>query len=148
VAAVRLLVAPTVTERARGDAQLHGRTSATRGAHFAGWSGTAPASCGLVRTPRGSASATSGWTSGGGGRCAASSRRSFSARERRPDTGLPWHALEEAVGRGRKVQTEAGLQRVYTAVWTLRKMGLGAVLVSRADGYLLDPAVALRSFAA
>jgi hypothetical protein len=37
----------------------------------------------------------------------------------------------------------AGEQRVRTAIWTLRKLGLGEWLVTRDDGYLLDPAVRL-----
>jgi predicted ATPase len=66
------------------------------------------------------------------------------ARLDRPGEGLPWHALLEAGWPGQRVVPEAALQRVYTAVWTLRKMGLDQVLISRDDGYLLDPALPIR----
>jgi hypothetical protein len=42
------------------------------------------------------------------------------------------------------VRAEAGFARVRNALATLRKMGLRDVLVTRDDGYLLDPAVAVR----
>ena len=35
---------------------------------------------------------------------------------------------------------EAAADRVYWAIRTLRKLGLESVLVTRDDGYLLDPA--------
>jgi predicted ATPase len=66
------------------------------------------------------------------------------ARLARSGEGLPWHALLEAGWPGQRVVPEAALQRVYTAVWTLRKMGLEEVLISRDDGYLLDPALPVR----
>jgi len=34
----------------------------------------------------------------------------------------------------------AGLLRVYSAVRRLRRLGLESVLITRDDGYLLDPA--------
>jgi len=42
---------------------------------------------------------------------------------------------------GERVHPEAGADRVYMALSTLRKLGLREVLVSRDDGYLLDPRV-------
>lgn len=44
---------------------------------------------------------------------------------------------------GERVLPEAGAERVYTAVRTLRAMGLREVLVRRDGGYALDPAVPL-----
>ena len=38
---------------------------------------------------------------------------------------------------------EAGTERVYTAVATLRRLGLRKLLLQRDDGYLLDPEVEL-----
>jgi hypothetical protein len=37
------------------------------------------------------------------------------------------------------MRPESGAERVYTAVRTLRRLGLGRVLLSRDGGYLLDP---------
>jgi serine/threonine protein kinase/predicted ATPase len=42
---------------------------------------------------------------------------------------------------GEKVRHDAGTLRVYNALSTLRKLGLRDVLLSRDDGYLLDPKV-------
>ncbi|MBL9023645.1 MAG: NACHT domain-containing protein [Myxococcales bacterium] len=42
---------------------------------------------------------------------------------------------------GEKVLPEAGQERVYTAVSTLRRMGLKSVIVRRERGYALDPEV-------
>ncbi|MDB4932591.1 MAG: Signal transduction response regulator, partial [Myxococcaceae bacterium] len=44
---------------------------------------------------------------------------------------------------GERVLPEAGAERVYTAVRTLRTMGLRGLLVRRDGGYALDPAVPL-----
>lgn len=43
---------------------------------------------------------------------------------------------------GERILPDAGTERVYTAVATLRKLGLRKLLLQRDDGYLLDPAVA------
>jgi tetratricopeptide (TPR) repeat protein len=40
---------------------------------------------------------------------------------------------------GERVMAEAGANRVYVVVATLRKLGLRELLISRDDGYLLDP---------
>jgi predicted ATPase len=66
------------------------------------------------------------------------------ARLERPGTGIPWNGLFEAGWPGQTIKPEAELQRVYTAVWTLRRMGLEDLLLSRDDGYLLDTAVSIR----
>jgi predicted ATPase len=44
---------------------------------------------------------------------------------------------------GERVLPDAGAERVYTAVATLRKLGLKNVLLRRDDGYLLDPELSL-----
>jgi tetratricopeptide (TPR) repeat protein len=44
---------------------------------------------------------------------------------------------------GERVRADAGAERVYTAVATLRKLGLRNVLLRRDDGYLLDPELVL-----
>lgn len=44
---------------------------------------------------------------------------------------------------GENVPTEAGATRVYTAIRTLRRMGLEGVLLTRDEGYLIDPKIAV-----
>jgi hypothetical protein len=63
------------------------------------------------------------------------------ARERTPGLPLGRPEILEAGWPGEKMRFAAGEQRVRTAIWTLRKLGVGASLVTRGDGYLLDPAV-------
>lgn len=58
-----------------------------------------------------------------------------------PGTALTQQELLEAGWPGERVKHEAGTLRVYNALSTLRKLGLRAVLLSRDDGYLLDPSV-------
>lgn len=62
----------------------------------------------------------------------------------RPGAGLPLEALLEAGWPGEKVMPSAGANRVYVALTSLRKLGLRTVLLSREDGYLLDPATPMR----
>ena len=57
----------------------------------------------------------------------------------RPGAALTVDALLEAGWPGERVLPHAGAARVYVAVSTLRKLGLREVLVSRDDGYLLEP---------
>lgn len=64
-------------------------------------------------------------------------------REEQPGVGLTVDALLEAGWPGERVLPEAGANRVYVALATLRKLGLREVLLSREDGYLFDPGVAL-----
>lgn len=59
----------------------------------------------------------------------------------RSGAGLPLDALLEAGWPGEKVMPSAGANRVYVALTGLRKLGLRKLLISRDDGYLLDPAV-------
>jgi predicted ATPase len=50
-------------------------------------------------------------------------------------------ALLEAGWPGERVKHESGMLRVYSVVRRLRALGLGETLVTRDDGYLLDPNV-------
>jgi hypothetical protein len=45
---------------------------------------------------------------------------------------------------GERMNVEAGQKRVRTAIWTLRKLGLGTWLVTHDDGYRLDPNVVVQ----
>lgn len=40
---------------------------------------------------------------------------------------------------GERIPYESQVRRVYTAIWTLRTLGLDSVLLTRDEGYLLDP---------
>jgi DNA-binding SARP family transcriptional activator len=41
------------------------------------------------------------------------------------------------------MQADAARKRLRTAIWTLRKMGLDSVILTRDDGYLFDPLIAI-----
>ncbi|AKT43698.1 uncharacterized protein CMC5_079330 [Chondromyces crocatus] len=56
---------------------------------------------------------------------------------------LSAEVLLQAGWPGESVHPEAGAQRVWTAIRTLRKLGLASVLVQRDGGYALDPAIRL-----
>ncbi|MEJ7727735.1 MAG: hypothetical protein WKG00_00810 [Polyangiaceae bacterium] len=66
---------------------------------------------------------------------ALAAQRAAARRRHRPARGgrgrLAWGAPPQ----------EAAADRVYTAIATLRRMGLRTALLSRDDGYLLDPAL-------
>ena len=66
-------------------------------------------------------------------------RRLLEERLSRPGSALSVDDLLEAGWPGERVVPHAGAARVYVAISTLRKMGLRTFLVSRDDGYLLDP---------
>ncbi|MDC0672615.1 ATP-binding protein [Nannocystis radixulma] len=61
-------------------------------------------------------------------------------RLRSPGQALDWQALLALGWPGDRVGAEAGAHRVRVAIATLRRSGLRAILLSRDDGYLLDPA--------
>jgi hypothetical protein len=61
------------------------------------------------------------------------------AHARTPGEALEWRALLEAGWPGERMHPTAGASRVYTAVATLRRMGLRWMLLRRDDGYLFDP---------
>lgn len=60
-------------------------------------------------------------------------------RERYPGLALSLEELLEAGWPGERLLPEAGATRVYTAIATLRRMGLKPYLLRGDDGYLLDP---------
>jgi predicted ATPase len=66
------------------------------------------------------------------------------ARRDSPGVGLTWEAMAAAGWPGERMRGETALKRVHTAIWTLRKLGLEGVVITRDDGYLLDPAVPIR----
>ncbi len=57
--------------------------------------------------------------------------------ETSPEKPLGVDALVAAGWPDQRIQTQAGADRVYMAVGTLRKMGLKATLKRRDDGYIL-----------
>lgn len=65
------------------------------------------------------------------------------AHARRPGQPLTKEDLLAAGWRGERVLPRAGANRVRVALSTLRNLGLRAVLLSRPDGWLLDPAVSV-----
>ncbi|MFT3836563.1 MAG: tetratricopeptide repeat protein [Myxococcaceae bacterium] len=66
------------------------------------------------------------------------------ARLDRPGDALTWEVLLSIGWPGERPVNDSGLKRVYTAVWTLRKLGLEGVLQTRGEGYLLDPGAQVR----
>ncbi len=60
-----------------------------------------------------------------------------------PGDSLGLDELLAAGWPGERIRQTAGVNRVHVALTTLRKLGLRAVLISGAHGYLLDPAVAI-----
>lgn len=60
-----------------------------------------------------------------------------------PGEALSIPRLVERGWPGERVLPEAGTERVYTAIATLRRLGLRKLLLQRDDGYLLDPEVTL-----
>ncbi len=68
------------------------------------------------------------------------------AQERLKPDGQPLDvtALLEAGWPGQKVSRSAGLNRVYVAIATLRKMGLRGALQRDDQGYRIDPAIPVR----
>jgi tetratricopeptide (TPR) repeat protein len=65
------------------------------------------------------------------------------ARLERPGEPLGVTTLIEAGWPGEQMSLSAGTSRVYVAIGTLRRLGLGPSLATRGDGYLLDPGSAL-----
>ncbi len=64
-------------------------------------------------------------------------------RLRSPGAGIDLHGLLEAGWPGERMSHASGANRVYVAVATLRKEGLGDVLLKRPAGYMLDPTLAI-----
>lgn len=67
--------------------------------------------------------------------------RLVAARVAAPGEAVPLAALLAAGWPRERVRPEAGQARVYTTIRTLRRLGLGELLLTRPDGYLLDPAL-------
>jgi hypothetical protein len=65
-------------------------------------------------------------------------------RRRHPGVPLSVEAVAAAGWPGERVQHESAVARVYTTVNRLRALGLGKGLVTRDDGYLLDPSLVVR----
>ena len=65
------------------------------------------------------------------------------ARMARPGEALTKGELIEVGWPGERLGVEAAEKRLRTAIWTLRKVGLDALL-TRDDGYLVDPRLSLR----
>jgi len=63
-------------------------------------------------------------------------------RKERPGAALDAEQLIAAGWPDERMQTEAAHKRLRTAIWTLRKLGLESFLLTRDDGYLLDPHIA------
>jgi predicted ATPase len=68
------------------------------------------------------------------------------ARARRDSPGAPVlpAILLEAGWPGERMRAEAATKRLHTAIWTLRNVGLEALLLTEGEGYLLDPRTDLR----
>ncbi|MEZ4222177.1 MAG: tetratricopeptide repeat protein [Polyangiaceae bacterium] len=60
-----------------------------------------------------------------------------------PGQAMSQDELVAAVWPGEKVHVEAAANRLYVAIATLRRLGLGAALQTRSDGYLLDAGLTL-----
>jgi len=66
-------------------------------------------------------------------------QRLAEARAASPNTALSADDLVDVGWPGERLVAQTGADRLYTALSTLRKMGLRSVLESRDDGYLFDP---------
>jgi hypothetical protein len=62
-------------------------------------------------------------------------------RLERPGEAVPLDRVLAAGWPGERILPQAAANRVYVAMATLRKLGLAEVLLTRDDGYLLDPEV-------
>lgn len=62
-----------------------------------------------------------------------------SARIAAPTKALSVDELFQIGWPGERIPYESQVRRVYTAIWTLRTLGLDGVLLTRDEGYLLDP---------
>ena len=58
-----------------------------------------------------------------------------------PGSALSADALLDAGWPGERIRHDSGMLRVYTVVRRIRALGLGEALLTRDDGYLLDPRV-------
>ena len=65
-------------------------------------------------------------------------------RSSEPGRSVGWASLLGAGWPGEKVIPSAGATRVRVAISTLRRLGLAGILVTREDGYLIDPRTEVR----
>ena len=65
----------------------------------------------------------------------------------RHETGKPVsvHELMESGWPGEIMIRESGNERVYTAIRTLRRMGLEGILLTRDGGYMLNPDLPIKA---
>ncbi len=63
------------------------------------------------------------------------------ARRARPGEALDPAALVAAGWPGERMRADAATKRLHTAIWTLRSLGLGDVLLTEGEGYRLDPSL-------
>jgi len=64
-------------------------------------------------------------------------------RVRAPGVGLSVDEIVRAGWPTERMQHESGLARAYVTIQRLRALGLKSVIVTRDDGYLLDPRINL-----
>ena len=62
-----------------------------------------------------------------------------SAREEKAGRSLSVDDLFQIGWPGERIPYESQVRRVYTAIWTLRTLGLDGTLLTRDEGYMLDP---------
>lgn len=65
-------------------------------------------------------------------------------RESDPGRALPRDRVFAIGWPDDRAHPEAAAQRVHTAIWELRKLGMKDALIARDDGYLIDPGVTIR----
>jgi predicted ATPase len=65
-------------------------------------------------------------------------------RAEQPDVALGRETLIAAAWPGERMIKQAGINRLRVAIATLRRLGLRDAIVTRPEGYLLDPGVPLR----
>lgn len=61
-----------------------------------------------------------------------------------PEFGSTCEELFAAAWPGQEIQRGSANARVYTAIWTLRSLGLPIVLTGKGEGYAIDPEVPLQ----
>ncbi|WP_169788765.1 ATP-binding protein [Vulgatibacter incomptus] len=77
---------------------------------------------------------------------AAARRILFALVEQRllaPGVGITQDRLVEIGWPGEQIRPDAAANRVYTAIWFLRSVGLAGAIRHHAEGYLLDPAISV-----
>jgi predicted ATPase len=65
------------------------------------------------------------------------------ARVASPGAPVPIEALVAAGWPREKMRNDAATKRLHTAIWSLRRAGIEAMIVTSDEGYALDPSIAL-----